>query len=413
MINIIRNKFQFFKNTTKITLTIFAIISSLFVLILLFSGLRFSFGGWYFTGLNITNVSSETFTFHQKDLGSKPSVVFPKNVERPKNIIVFIADGMGFPQLSLAMAINNTAESQSVWDRFVSTGWHRPHPYNGFLTDSAASATALATGVATRNGSVGVGPDGKSATNLFELADKKGYRTGIVTDSYIWDATPAGFVAHSANRSNGADLLQQMIDFPLEILFGELEDVGEDGVPDWETTVNLLERKYTILDTGLEANDCDLSSKPLAAVFEEHAISDLQSTPTLSKMVEVALDCLPSHDKPFLLLVESEEPDSASHRYDFTRLVKGMKSIEHALNIVLDFAAKDEDTIVVFTSDHETGGLVLDRKNSENQEIQATWAAENHSGSVVPIMAFGPGSEHFSGTLTNQGVGQLLHSMLK
>jgi alkaline phosphatase len=413
MLDILRNKLQIRKTTLKKTFVVFGVFSSLLVLILPFSGLRFSFGGWYFTGLNIANVSSETFTFHQEDSGTKPLAVLPGNVERPKNIIVFIADGMGFPHLSLAMAINNTAAGQSVWDRFVTTGWHRPHPYNGFLTDSAASATALATGVATRNGSVGVDPDGKSVTNLFELADKQGYRTGIVTDSYIWDATPAGFVAHSVNRSNGADLLQQMIDFPLEILFGELEDVGEDGVPEWETTVKLLEKKYTILDADLEVNDCDKSSKPLAAIFEEHAIADQQSTPTLSKMVEVALECLPSHDKPFLLLVESEEPDSASHRYDFTRLVKGMKSIEHSLNIVLDFAAKDKDTIVVFTSDHETGGLVLDRKNSENQEIQATWAAENHSGSVVPILALGPGSEHFSGVHTNQEVGQLLHSMLQ
>jgi len=370
-----------------------------------------------FGGLKLIYVSNDTFTFQQEKAVSLPSAVPVKDIERPKNLIVFIADGMGFAHLSLARAIHDNPASQPVWDRFTTVGWHRPHPNRGFLTDSAASSTALGTGVSTQNGSVGVDAEGKAVTNLFESAGKHGYRTGVVTDSYIWDATPASFVTHSVSRSNAAEILEQMAGSSLEILFGEYNGGDADHIPDRESTIGLLEKRFMMLGAdlygGQKTVDNDNSSRPIAAIFKEEQITDPQSQPTLVKMVKFALERLSSDERPFLLLVESQEPDSASHEQNTIRLARGLKSIEYSLSSILDFAERNEDTLVIFTSDHETGGLVLDNEDGNNQKIRPLWATNGHSGSVVPIMTFGHGSEHFSGTHTNQGIGQLLLSMIQ
>ena len=390
-----------------------AAIKSLLIITGVFSLIVWSTS--FFTGMKLPNIdiATETFSFQQEQSAS-PVFVRPE-AAKPKNIIVFIADGMGFSHLSLARA-RGYSKSKSVWDRFATVGWHRTHPIKGFLTDSAASATALATGVDTTNGAIGVDVDGNAVANLFELAEEQNYRTGVITDSYIWDATPAAFVTHSASRNNASDILKQLANSSLEVLFGELKDKGGDNVPDRDSTVKMLEKKFTILDESLNDDEKQIgtkgSPKPVAAVFYEDQIQNLLSTPTLADMVEVALERLSSNDQPFLLLVESEEPDSASHKHDTMRLVKGLESIESTLNFILDFAEKNTDTLVIFTADHETGGLVLSVKDGNNQEIQPLWTTLNHSGSVVPIMAFGPGSEYFSGIHTNQKIGQLLQKMI-
>ena len=356
--------------------------------------------------------STASFDYEKDNVQPSKTPSLAAGSMKPKNIILFVADGMGFAHLEFARALHDDTKGQFAWDRFATTGWQRPHPYKGFLIDSAASATALATGVATWNDRVGVDVEGKPLPNLFEMADKENYRTGVVTDSYIWDATPAGFVTHNVSRDNAADILKQLANSRLEVLFGELEDVGEEEVPDWDSTIKLLETRYSMLDASLD-DTADKTSTPIAAVFAEDQIADLQSVPNLTSMVEVALARLSSDDRPFLMMVESEEMDSASHRLNAKWIARGLESIEHTLDLILDFARAHPDTLVVFTADHETGGLVLDIDPENNGIIQPRFATEGHSGMMVPLLAVGPGAENFSGSFSSQEVGLLLQAMIQ
>ncbi|MCP3960480.1 MAG: alkaline phosphatase [bacterium] len=332
--------------------------------------------------------------------------------DRPKNIIIFVTDGLGFAHLSLARAVGPGIRGEATWDRFQAYGWHQAHPVQGLLTDSAASATALATGRETRYGALGIGPDGESLVSLFELAHGKGHRLGVVTDSYVWDATPAAFVAESESRENAGHILEQLARSELEVLFGELEDVGEDEVPEWEPTIELLQTRFVLLDETLRGPPGSEPPTPVAAIFEEDAIGDLESKPTLPEMVAEALARLSSDERPFLMLLESEEPDSASHDNDLDRLLRGMKAIEAALSEVLDFSRVDGQTLVILVSDHETGGLALTISDNTNRNLKALWASKDHTGTVVPVMAYGPGAEHFAGTHTTAQLGQLLAQLL-
>ena len=336
----------------------------------------------------------------------------------PRNLVVVIADGFGFAHLSLARTALHGINGTAVWDRFGSIGWQRTHPAVGLLTDSAAAATALATGHPTHYEAIGVDVEGRPLENLFERAAGLGYRTGIVTDSYVWDATPAAFVTHSPQRGNenAGATLRQLGESSLEILVGELEDVGEDEVPGWEESIELLGARFEILgpEPGRPLLErLETAGAPTAAIFEEDQITDLESRPSLPALTDAALRRLASDHRPFLLLVESEEPDAAGHDNDFGRTLRGLEALAATLEDVLDFAATNEDTLVVFTSDHETGGLALTIAGRHNLRLQAVWASRNHTGSVVPVLAFGPGAEAFRGNRANWELGRLLNRALR
>ncbi len=343
-------------------------------------------------------------------LGTDERSIDVQGQARPRNVILFVADGMGFPHLMLARMTLDGIGGGSSWDRFESTGSLASHSAGGFLTDSAAAATALATGHLTHPGFVGVGPEGEPLTSLLEVAAERGYRTGIVTDSYVWDATPAAFATHVADRTRAAEILQQLTASRLEVLFGELEDVGEDGVPEREPTLELLARRFEILDHELVVG---LEDRPIAALFDEDEINDLDDVPNLPRMLEVALDRLSSDERPFVLLVESEEPDAASHDHDFERLVRGLASIDATLTALLDFIEEDGETLLLFTSDHETGGLALSIRGRDNRTLVPLWASEDHTGAPVPLMASGPGAEGFGGAWSSWQVGRALQGLLE
>ncbi len=338
--------------------------------------------------------------------------------ETPRNLILVIADGFGFAHLTAARTTLHGINGPSVWDRFSQTGWQRTHPVAGFLTDSAAAATALATGRPTNYEAIGVDVDGRQLETLFDRAADLGYRTGVVTDSYIWDATPAAFITHSPQRGNdnAGATLRQLGESSLEILVGELEDVGEDEVPEWEASVELLSKRFEVLGPEADAallRALETADGPTVAIFEEDQVTDLESDPNLPSLAAAALRRLSSDQRPFLLLIESEEPDSASHANDFGRLLRGLKTLEVTLEMVLDFASEDGETLVVFTADHETGGLALSIANRHNMQLQAVWASPDHTGSVVPVLAFGPGADAFGGSRANWELGRLLGRTLR
>lgn len=363
----------------------------------------------YVLDLNVVKAPSRDIEFAPVDISvnSQPSSLS----EKPKNIIVFIVDGMGFSHLSLAMLTQQPEGTPSLWERFDVKGWHDARSSYGPLTDSGASATALATGTVTYFEFIGQDKDGKELSNVFEVASANRYNTGIVTDSYIWDATPAAFVAHTESRDNARDILTQISTSDLDLIFGELEDLGQGDVPNLKSTIDILKRRFQLLDESLELPQRDSILKPIAAIFEEDEVQDLNSTPNLTQLTDLALKYLSAQNDPFILLVECEELDSASHRNDSGRTLKGIKSIQETLSHIFAFSEEDEETLVIFTSDHETGGLaVVSDRNYPNMQI--AWSTKDHTASVVPLLAQGPGAKYFSDVDRNWQIGNLLKKLI-
>jgi alkaline phosphatase len=332
--------------------------------------------------------------------------------EKPKNIIIFIADGMGFSHLSLALLTQQSENISSVWQEFDVKGWHDARSAYGPLTDSEASATAIATGTSTSFGFIGLDQDGNTLKSVFELASDSQYATAIVTDSYIWDGTPAAFVSHTKSEDDAKDILTQIASSKLDLLFGELEDLGEGDVPDEEETLNILSKRFQLLDKSLDLPKRDSMSKPIAAIFAEDEVQDLNSSPNLTQLTEVALKYLSSQDKPFVLLVESEEMDAASHNNDSDRVINGLKSIQQTLSLVLNFSKMQGQTLVLFTADHETGGLAAVADFGDYPKLQIRWSTKDHTAAVVPLFAEGPGADYFADIHRNWEIGNRLKRLI-
>lgn len=332
--------------------------------------------------------------------------------EKPRNIILFICDGMGFSHLSLALMTQQSQNKPSVWQAFDVKGWHDARSIVGPLTDSEASATAMATGASTNFGHIGIDNDGNILKNAFELASEKGYTTGIVTDSYVWDGTPAAFVAHTKNEDDARDILTQIAMSELDLIFGELEDEGEDDVPEREESLEILRKRFRLLDKSLELPGLDAFTEPVAAIFSEDQVQDLSSSPSLTQLTDTALKYLSLKENPFVLLVESEEMDEASHKNDSKRVVKGLESIESTLALIQDFAQKDGQTLLIFTADHETGGLAAVSDFREYPNMQIRWSSKHHTAVVVPLLAVGPGAEYFADVHRNSDIGVRLKSLI-
>ena len=330
--------------------------------------------------------------------------------EVPKNIIVVIADGMGFSHLALALHSQQAEDQPSVWENFDMKGWHDARSLIGPLTDSEASATAMATGVSTNFGHIGMSNEGEELENVFELAWSKDYATGIVTDSYVWDGTPAAFTVHTRNEDDARDILTQMANSDLDLLFGELEDVGEDEVPEVEETMNILQKRFTLLDASLELPTGANTNNPVAAIFDEDEIQDLDSAPNLPELTGTALRYLTNKEKPFLLLVECEEMDSASHTNDTERVIKGLQSLQQTLALLQDFVEKNGETLLVFTADHETGGMAALSDYNKYPDMQVRWTTNEHSAAIVPLFAKGPGADYFNDVHRNRDIGVKLKS---
>ena len=332
--------------------------------------------------------------------------------EKPNNIIVFIADGMGFSHLSLALLTQQSENIPSVWQEFDVKGWHDARSAYGPLSDSEASATAIATGTSTSFGYIGLDQDSNTLKNVFEVASDQQYATAIVTDSYIWDGTPAAFVAHTKSEDDAKDILAQIASSKLDLLFGELEDLGEGDVPDKEETIKILKKRFQLLDQSLELPNQDSMFKPIAAIFDEDEIQDLNSSPNLTLLTDVALKYLATKNKPFMLLVESEEMDAASHDNDSDRVINGLKSIQQTLSLVLNFSKMHGQTLVLFTSDHETGGFAAVADFGDYPKLQIKWSTKDHSAAVVPLFADGPGAEYFAGIHRNWEIGNRLKKLI-
>ena len=332
---------------------------------------------------------------------------------QPENIILFIADGMGFGHLSLALMTQQAENTSPVFDEFEIKGYHDSRAIYGPITDSEASATAMATGTSTNLGFIGLDKDRNPVQNVFELASQNGYTTAIVTDSYIWDGTPAAFVAHTDNEDDAGEILKQYVASDLDLLFGELEDLGQDLVPTEEETIDLLSKRFRLLDNPFSLPEGDLTDIPVAALFSEDAVQDIDSDPNLVVLTQLALEYVNGIDRPYILLVECEEMDSASHVNDSQRVLDGLKVIQQTLAVLLNYSNDHGETLVLFTADHETGGLSVIADFNSYPDVQITWSTRAHTAASVPLFATGPGAEYFKDVKRNRDIGLQLKQLIK
>lgn len=317
---------------------------------------------------------------------------------KPKNIILFIGDGMGVSQLYAGMTVSSQPFNL---EKFPYSGFSKTYSADNYITDSGAGGTAIACGVKTNNGMIGVRPDGTPVSSITEIAKRNGLATGVVSTSAITHATPASFVAHNSGRGNYEEIASDFLNGTIDVFIGGGEDhfrKRKDGV---DLTVKLKEQGFDVVFTPDDMKNSG-SDKLAALLAKEHMPKVTNGRQgLLSEMTLKAIETLSKNKKGFVLMIEGSMIDWAGHENNIEYLVAEMIDLDQAIGTALNFASSNGNTLVVVTADHETGGLVLSGGNISTHTLEAEFALKNHSAVMVPVFSYGPGAERFSGIHDN------------
>lgn len=290
----------------------------------------------------------------------------------PRNIILFIGDGMSTPQRMVAEEFSRKVGSGPLaMNAMARQATTRTYSASSLVTDSAAAATAIACGEKTANGFVGMDSDGNRLTSCAEAARDAGKRVGIVTSVTINHATPAGFYAHQRSRSMlyeiGLDLVRSRFDL---FMGGGLENANAKTNNVAEYVGNLYEYAATngyIVAEGREGFDAlakiNCSNPRIwwragekALPYAIDAQDDDANTPRLPEITQKALDFLGDN---FFLMVEGGAIDWAGHANEAATNLRDMLELDEAVKVALEFQKTHPDTLIVVTGDHETGGMSM------------------------------------------------------
>lgn len=338
---------------------------------------------------------------------------------KPKNIILLIGDGMGLSQVSSTYYFGTNKEPS--FSRFPVIGLHKTSSAKEKITDSAAGATAFASGIKTYNGAIGKDTLQNKAETLVEQLKTLKIPCGLIATSSITHATPACFYAHANYRKEEELIAQQLptsnIDF---FAAGGLKFFNKRK--DNKNILSELEQNGFEIDTNqLSKAELKPNRKYGYLLAEKGLPSKLNGRDDfLNEATEWALSYFSAKEKPFFLMIEGSQIDWEGHAANKEGLIAEMNDFDNVINTVLDFAEKNGETLVIVTADHETGGFSLSPPWEEDHwnyaEIEGSFYEGSkkedkeaaHTATLIPVFAFGPGAQTFGGVYENT---EIYHKM--
>lgn len=364
-----------------------------------------------------------------------------ENDEKAKYIFLFIGDGMGNSHVAatesyLSYKAGKKGGEQLTMTQFPYLGLATTYSANYNITCSAAAGTAIACGQKTNNGMIGVDPDGNRLESIAFTLKDEGYRIGIMSSVPINHATPASFYAHNERRGAYYSISQEIPASGFDFFAGAgfLDFNGKDGKA--EDTDTYLERNGYNVCYGTEEFEAESdTSDKIIFCQESNRKSDAENytsdgpkreDASLSEMVGIAIDFL-GDKEPFFIMCEGGAIDWAAHNNQTMPMIRETIEFDKAIEVAYRFyLAHPDETLIVVTADHETGGIALganggdsninwarleenDQKGMEetrelNSGCSIGWTTGGHSGAHVPVYAAGKGAERFCGRLDNTDI---------
>lgn len=357
-------------------------------------------------------------------------------VKEPRRVILFIGDGMGVGILSIGHLYSRYSLGGDLnmidLAKRGTCGYVTTNSESSPVTDSAASATAIATGLKTANGMIGMTPDSLVVETIFELAMKKGMAVGVVTTTSVTDATPAGFIAHVPDRQMKFEIAQQIVESGVSVVLGG--GYWYFLPPD----SGLREDRKNLVKSAEELGFTVVFDRQSLLSFEGDRLLGLFSPgnlpyegqrpgadiPSLMEMVKVAVDVLEKDPDGFILVVEGGRIDHAEHENSISDAIGELLAFDQAIGYAMRHFEGDSLTTIIVTADHDCGGpgitLTDDGypKYSDLESIVSDqcpiveWISTAHTGNMVPIFAIGRDSSRFGGVFDNTDIHHKILAML-
>ena len=364
--------------------------------------------------------------------------------KKAKYVFFLIGDGMGIQQVSLTetyLAEQNGLNGRELlnFSKFLVTGLVSTYSANANITCSAAAGTAMSTGIKTKNGMLAMDPDTNRLTSITYKIHNSGIPVGIVSTVTLDHATPAAFYANFPDRRGYYEIAKQLPESGFEF-FGGGGFVNPKGKEkDKADIYSLMEDKgYTVI-RGLKNLPADKAGGKLA-LFQDngkeadlpYAIDRTNDDLTLKDLLKTAINHLYS-EKGLFIMAEGGKIDWAAHNNDAKTTMLEIIDFASAIEIAYQFYLEHPDeTLIIVTSDHDTGGLGLGRKGSGsnfklkeldvqvksfaadstseeaikslNRAAGLGWTTNGHTASDVIIYSTGAGSSLFSGKMDNTDI---------
>ena len=372
--------------------------------------------------------------------------------EKAKYIFLFIGDGMGNSHVSVTESYLSWKEGKLGGEQLRMTtfpvyGTATSHSADKRVTDSSAAGTAIACGEKTNNSYLGVDPEGNPVESMSYVLKEDGYKIGIISSVPINHATPGSFYGHNISRNGYYEIMTEIPASGFEYfasagILGYNGPRGSEGqVPDAEEFLeangyNVCFGKEELAD-AMENSDKIVFSQEYNRGVEPKNYDSTGDKPetetTLAEMVQAGIDFLGDED-PFFIMCEGGEIDWASHSDKTMPMIIATIAFDEAIQTAYEFYLQHPDeTLIVVTADHETGGVALGAGNHHgninwevvekswnenghsnnlradenarlNAEAHIGWTTTDHTGGAVPVYAIGKGAEKFAGRMDNTDI---------
>ena len=309
-----------------------------------------------------------------------------------QHVILMIGDGNGLAQISSAMFSN---DNQLNLTQLKNIGFVKTQAADDFTTDSAAGATAYATGEKTNNRAIGVDPEGNALMNLPDVLNEYGFSSGIITTDQITGATPAAFYAHHPERDNADQIATYLPNSKLDLFIGG----GKDNFT--SELINLQEAGFKLVESLVQTNAKRIGY--FAAIGSLPKKLDGRGE-YLLESTSFALDFLEGKNAPFFLLVEAANIDSGGHENSTSMIVSEMLDFDQVIGKVIQYVDANPNTLLIITADHETGGVSIPQGDIDSGKTELAYHSDDHTGIMVPIFAYGAHSGDFRGIYENTEV---------
>ena len=328
----------------------------------------------------------------------------------PKNVIIIIGDGMGPNDIALTeMYGEGLYDFGLVLNQIKNHGLATTHSASDEVTDSAASGTALSTGVKTNNGYIGKDTDGNDLQTMAETAREAGKKVGIITDEEVTGATPSAFTVHNISRKNSNELLYAMINFKPDVLMSM--KCSTDTIPDPQCR-DILDNEMLLAKDFQSFKDVlstdPNGNRPFWGFLDGYAA---KPSDNLAQCAQIAMERL-QNENGFFLMIESAGTDKFGHLGSMRGKISSVVTLDRTVAAVLQFMEKNPDTLLIITSDHENGGVQMPVTGEENLNDLLT--TTEHTATPVRVFGVGKGTEYFTGkTVDNTDIGKFLINALQ
>ncbi len=326
--------------------------------------------------------------------------------EQARNIILLIGNGMGVSQITAGLYQKKRLHIEN----FPIVGIHKPTSFDNLITDAAAGATAISCGIKTYNGALGVGPDTMRVTNILEEADLKGYETGLLSSSSLTYPSLAAFYAHLPSGEDPELTASELLISGIDLIIGGGADFFNLR-SDQRNFLELLKKKeYEVLkhygSWKREIPDFNPENKIAFFTARQDPPSARAGRDYLPIATQKAIDYLMARSQKkegFFLVIESSHFDKAGRNNDTDTVIEEVLDFDKVVKVALDFAQANGETLVLLTADHETGGFALN-VGSTDKDLIGAFTTTEPTGTLIPVFAYGPGANRFSGIYENSSI---------